>query len=134
LCLEPFIQNPFDKKYTENPPIWDFWQLSGVVLSSMARNLFYLSTFGSKTCPDYFQTKNNTESSSYWSSGYLPSFISSSVIGVVLGDVGVDARKGQLFVDGLRYCLHDQLGIAEGWLGLVLKNNVTCESVTNTLK
>ena len=42
---------------------------------------------------------------------HLPSFIRSSVVWVVLGDVGVDAGQSQLFVDGLRNCLNYQLGI-----------------------
>ena len=47
---------------------------------------------------------------------YLPTLVCRSVIRVVLGDVGVDARERQLLVWRLRYGLHNQLGVREGRL------------------
>ena len=51
----------------------------------------------------------------------LPALVSCPVVGVVLGDVGVDAGQGELLVPSLGDCLHYQLGIGEGWLGLILE-------------
>ena len=67
---------------------------------------------GAGTSPDYKPNR-------CWL--YLPSFVSGPVVRVVLGDVGVDAGEGQLFVDGLGNRLDDQLGVAERRLRLVLK-------------
>ena len=53
--------------------------------------------------------------------GILPPLVRSAVVRVVLGDVGVYARQSELLVPGLGDGLHDQLGIGEGWLGLILE-------------
>ena len=53
--------------------------------------------------------------------GVLPSLISCSVVRVVLGDVGVYPGQGELLVPCLGDGLHDQLGVGEGWLGLILE-------------
>ena len=53
--------------------------------------------------------------------GVLPALVRRSVVRVVLGDVGVDAGQRQLLVHGVRDGLHDQLGVGEGWLALILK-------------
>ena len=53
--------------------------------------------------------------------GVLPTLVSSPVVRVVLGYVGINARKGQLFVSTLGHSLNDQLSIAKWRLGLVLQ-------------
>ena len=53
--------------------------------------------------------------------GVLPALVSSSVVWIVLGDVGVYARQGQLLVPRLGDGLHYKLGVGEGWLGLILE-------------
>ena len=55
--------------------------------------------------------------------GVLPAFVGSPVIGVVLRDVGVDPGEGELLVAGVGDGLHDQLGVGEGRLALVLKTS-----------
>ena len=52
--------------------------------------------------------------------GVLPALVCGPVVGVVLRDVGVDAGEGKLFVAGLRDCLHDQLGVRERRLRVIL--------------
>ena len=51
----------------------------------------------------------------------LPALVRGAVVRVVLGDVGVDAGQRQLLVHGVRDGLHDQLGVREGRLALILK-------------
>ena len=43
------------------------------------------------------------------------------VVGIVLGDVGVNPREGELLVPCLGDCLHNQLGVREGRLRVVLR-------------
>ena len=52
--------------------------------------------------------------------GVLPALVSSPVVWIVLGDVGVDAGQSQLLVMSLGDGLDDQLGVGEGWLTLIL--------------
>ena len=52
--------------------------------------------------------------------GVLPALVRSPVVGIVLGDVGVDAGQSQLLVMRLGDGLDDQLGVGEGWLALIL--------------
>ena len=52
--------------------------------------------------------------------GVLPALVCGPVVGVVLRDVGVDAGEGELFVPGLRDRLHDQLGVRERRLRVIL--------------
>ena len=54
--------------------------------------------------------------------GVLPALVGRPVVGVVLGDVGVDPRQGQLLVGALGHCLHNQLSVAERRLRFVLEN------------
>ncbi len=56
---------------------------------------------------------------------YLPALVCSAIVGVVFGDVGVDATESQLFVRGRRDGLDDQLCIGIRWLGLVLHERKT---------
>lgn len=51
---------------------------------------------------------------------YLPALVRSAVVGVVFGDVGVDATESQLLVWSGGDGLDDQLCIGVRWLGLVL--------------
>lgn len=51
---------------------------------------------------------------------YLPALVCSAIVGVVFGDVGVDATESQLFVRSRRDGLDDQLCIGIRWLGLIL--------------
>lgn len=51
---------------------------------------------------------------------YLPALVCSAIVGVVFGDVGVDAAESQLFVRGRRDGLDYQLCIGIRWLGLIL--------------
>ena len=53
---------------------------------------------------------------------YLPSLVCSSVVRVVLGDVGVDAAQGQLFVLRGRDGLHNQLRVRIRRFRLVLRS------------
>ena len=53
--------------------------------------------------------------------GVLPALVRCPVVRVVLSDVGVDPGEGELLVAGVRDGLHDQLGVREGRLGLVLE-------------
>ena len=53
--------------------------------------------------------------------GVLPALVRCPVVGVVLGDVGVDPGEGELLVTGVGDGLHYQLGVRERWLGLILK-------------
>ena len=53
--------------------------------------------------------------------GVLPPLVRSAVVRVVFGNVRIDPRQGQLFVRALRHGLHYQLGVTEGWLGLILE-------------
>ena len=62
----------------------------------------------------------------------LPALVSCPVVGVVLGDVGVDAGQGELLVPSLGDCLHYQLGIREGWLGLILEYKTSMIVITCT--
>ena len=55
----------------------------------------------------------------------LPPLVSCSVVWIVLGDVGVDARQRQLLVPRLGDSLYYQLGVGEGWLGLILEYNTS---------
>ena len=57
--------------------------------------------------------------------GVLPTLVSSPVVRVVLGYVGINSRKGQLFVSTLGHSLNDQLSIAKWRLGLVLQETRT---------
>ena len=50
----------------------------------------------------------------------LPALVGRAVVGVVLGDVGVDAAECQLLVMGRGDGLDDQLGVGVGWLGIIL--------------
>ena len=61
---------------------------------------------------------------------YLPALVRSPVVGVILGDVGVDARERQLLVRRLRDGLHNQLRVGERRLGFVLEREgkESCES------
>ena len=52
--------------------------------------------------------------------GVLPALVRCPVVGVVLGDVGVDPGQGELLVTGVGDGLHDQLGVRERRLGLIL--------------
>lgn len=56
---------------------------------------------------------------------YLPALVCSAIVGVVFGDVGVDATKSQLFVRGRRDGLDNQLCIGIRWLGLILNKQDT---------
>lgn len=56
---------------------------------------------------------------------YLPALICSAIVGVVFGDVGIDATESQLFVRGRRDGLDDQLCIGIWWLGLILNKRDT---------
>ena len=51
----------------------------------------------------------------------LPAFVCSSIVGVVLGDVRIDPGEGELLLARLRDGLHDQLGVREGRLALILE-------------
>lgn len=50
----------------------------------------------------------------------LPALVRRAVVGVVFGDVGVDAAESQLFVRGRRDGLDDQLSVGIRRFGLVL--------------
>ena len=50
----------------------------------------------------------------------LPALVRCPVVRVVLGDVGVNTREGELLVAGVGDGLHDQLGVRERRLGLIL--------------
>lgn len=72
---------------------------------------------------------------------YLPSLVCSAVVGVVFGDVGVDATESQLFVLCWRDGLDDQLCVGIRWLGLILDTgdtNITIQTsfiyTSNSLK
>ena len=52
--------------------------------------------------------------------GVLPALVRCPVVRVVLSDVGVDPGEGELLVTGVRNGLHDQLGVRERRLGLIL--------------
>lgn len=56
---------------------------------------------------------------------YLPALVCSAIVGVVFGDVGVDAAESQLLVRGRRDGLDDQLCIGIRWLGLILDKRDT---------
>ena len=56
---------------------------------------------------------------------YLPALVCSAVVGVVFGDVGINATQSQLFVWGRRDSLDYQLCIGIGWLGLILEKQKT---------
>ena len=53
--------------------------------------------------------------------GVLPALVCCPVVGVVLGDVGVDPGQGELLVTSVGDGLHYQLGVRERRLGLVLR-------------
>ena len=59
--------------------------------------------------------------------GVLPALVRGAVVRVVLGDVGVDAGQRQLLVHGVRDGLHDQLGVREGRLALILQQSEELE-------
>lgn len=65
---------------------------------------------------------------------YLPAFICSAIVGIVFGDVGIDATEGQLFVRGRRDGLDDQLCIGIWWLGLILDKQDTSTNKQTSLK
>ena len=52
---------------------------------------------------------------------HLPALVCGAVVGVVLGDVGVDAAERQLLVVGRGDGLDDQLGVGVGRLGVILE-------------
>lgn len=51
--------------------------------------------------------------------GVLPALVGGAVVGVVFGDVAVDAAERELLVGGGGHGLHDQLRVAVGRLGVV---------------
>ena len=53
--------------------------------------------------------------------GVLPALVRRPVVRVVLGDVGIDPRQGELLVAGVGNGLHDQLGVRERGLRLILE-------------
>lgn len=52
---------------------------------------------------------------------HLPALVCSAIVGIVFGDMGVDAAESQLFVWGRWDGLDDQLRIGIRWLGLILE-------------
>lgn len=56
---------------------------------------------------------------------YLPALVCSAIVGVVFGDVGIDATESQLFVRCRRDSLDYQLCIGIRWLGLILDKRHT---------
>lgn len=53
--------------------------------------------------------------------GILPAFVGSAVVGVVLGDVAVDAAERELLVGRGGDGLHDELRVAVRRLGVVAR-------------
>ena len=53
--------------------------------------------------------------------GVLPALVRRPIVRVVLGDVGIDPRQGELLVAGVGNGLHDQLGVRERGLRLILE-------------
>lgn len=51
--------------------------------------------------------------------GVLPALVGGAVVGVVLGDVAVDAAERELLVGGGGDGLHDELRVRVGRLGVV---------------
>ena len=63
----------------------------------------------------------------------LPALVRRPVVRVVLGDVGVNTREGELLVAGVGDGLHDQLGVRERRLGLILGTNRALITIVVTI-
>ena len=63
----------------------------------------------------------------------LPALVRRPVVRVVLGDVGVNPREGELLVAGVGDGLHDQLGVRERRLGLILGTNRALVAIVLTI-
>ena len=63
----------------------------------------------------------------------LPALVRCPVVRVVLGDVGVNTREGELLVAGVGDGLHDQLGVRERRLGLILGTNRALVTIVVTI-
>ena len=63
----------------------------------------------------------------------LPALVRRPVVRVVLGDVGVNTREGELLVAGVGDGLHDQLGVRERRLGLILGTNRALVTIVVTI-
>ena len=63
----------------------------------------------------------------------LPALVRRPVVRVVLGDVGVNPREGELLVAGVGDGLHDQLGVRERRLGLILGTNRALITIVVTI-
>ena len=63
----------------------------------------------------------------------LPALVCGAVVGVVLGDVGVDAVERELLVLGQRDGLDDQLGVRVGRLGVVLQGGGGARTTANQI-
>lgn len=92
-----------------------------------------------------FQNKSSHETRIFFSPGkqiynnkkgspYLPALVRSAIVGVVFGDVGVDATQSQLLVRCRRDGLDYQLCIGIRWLGLVLDKRHTGVNKTQVVQ
>lgn len=86
--------------------------------------MFIIQPYSERLSDLDHQLRKNQKKKKEKRTAYLPALVRSAVIGVVFGDVGVDATESQLLVRSGGDGLDDQLCIGVRWLGLVLDRHL----------